>query len=69
MNIILHLALEQIAKISILLNPIIPLATDKVLEALNIKSELRNNSFLDGKKIIPDKINIRPLNILFKKIN
>ena len=69
MNNILHLALEQIAKISILLNPIIPLATDKVLEALNIKSELRNNSFLDGKKIIPDKINIRPLNILFKKIN
>ena len=69
MNNILHLALEQIAKISILLNPIIPLATDKVLEALNIKSELRNNSFLDGKKIIPDKINIRQLNILFKKIN
>ena len=69
MNNILHLALEQIAKISILLNPIIPLATDKVLEALNIKSELRNNSFLDGKKIIPDKINILPLNILFKKIN
>ena len=69
MNNILHLALEQIAKISILLNPIIPLATDKVLEALNIKSELRNNSFLDGKKIIPDKINIHPLNILFKKIN
>ena len=69
MNNILHLALEQIAKISILLNPIIPLATDKVLEALNIKSELRINSFLDGKKIIPDKINIRPLNILFKKIN
>ncbi len=69
MNNILHLALEQIAKISILLNPIIPLATDKVLEALNIKSELRNNSFIDGKKIIPDKINIHPLNILFKKIN
>ena len=69
MNNILHLALEQIAKISILLNPIIPLATDKVLEALNIKSELRINSFLDGKKIIPDKINIHPLNILFKKIN
>ena len=69
MNNILHLALEQIAKISILLNPIIPLATDKVLEALSIKFELRNNSFLDGKKIIPDKINILSLNILFKKIN
>ena len=38
MNNILYLALEQIAKISILLSPIIPIATSKVLDALNIKS-------------------------------
>ena len=69
MNNILHVALEQIAKISILLNPIIPIATNKVLDALNIKSGLRNNSFLDGKKIIPNTIKIKSLNILFKKIN
>ena len=66
---ILHLALEQIAKISILLNPIIPMATNKVLEALNIKSEQRNNSFLDGKSLVPNTIKISELNILFKKIN
>ena len=69
MNNILHLALEQIAKISILLNPIIPMATNNVLEALNIKSEQRNNSFLDGKSIVPATIKISELNILFKKIN
>ena len=49
MNNILHVALEQIAKISILLNPIIPIATNKVLDALNIKFDQRNNSFLNGR--------------------
>jgi len=68
MNNILHIALEQIAKITILLNPIIPDSTTKVLNALNIKKELRNLSFLDGKIIIPDDLEIKKLNILFKKI-
>ena len=68
MNGILHLSLEQIAKISILLNPIIPKASTKVLDALNIKTELRNLSFLDGNNILTDEIRIGELNILFKKI-
>ena len=67
MNNILHLALEQIAKISILLNPIIPNATSKVLNALNIKTGLRNLSFLDGTNILSDQIKIKELDILFKK--
>ena len=69
MNNILHLALEQIAKISILLNPIIPNATTKVLDALKINAEFRNLTFLEGKKVLPDTISISELNILFKKIN
>ena len=69
MNNILHLSLEQIAKISILLNPIIPLATTKVMEALRINSKSRNLSFLEGKSLISDTIEISELNILFKKIN
>ena len=68
MSNILHTALVQIAKISILLNPIIPKASTKVLDALNIKSELRNLSFLDGKNLIADQIEIKTLDILFKKI-
>ena len=69
MNNILHLSLEQIAKISILLNPIIPIATTKVLEALKINAKSRNLSFLEGKNLISNKINVSGLNILFKKIN
>ena len=68
MNNILHLSLEQIAKISILLNPIIPKATTKVLEALNVKNKSRNLSFLDRNNVLPEKIKIKDLNILFKKI-
>tara|TARA_Y100000590_G_scaffold434479_1_gene552715 strand:+ start:506 stop:2038 length:1533 start_codon:yes stop_codon:yes gene_type:complete len=68
MNNILHLALEQIAKISILLNPLIPQASTKVLDALNIKNELRNLSFLDGENVLEDNINVGQLNILFEKI-
>ena len=68
MNNILHISLEQIAKISILLNPIIPISSTKVLDALNVKNELRNLSFLDGKNIIDNEIKIKEIDILFKKI-
>jgi len=69
MNNILHLSLEQIAKISILLNPIIPKATAKVLDALNIKLNAISLSFLDGKILLSNEIVLKDLNILFKKIN
>ena len=68
MNNILHTALEQIAKISLLLNPIIPDSTTKVLNALNIDKSLRNMSFLDGKNILRNEVTISNLDILFKKI-
>jgi methionyl-tRNA synthetase len=69
MNNILHTALEQIARISILLNPIIPISTTKVLKALNIKSDSVSLSFLDDKPILNDEVTIDNLNILFKKIS
>ena len=69
MNNILHLSLEQIAKISILLNPIIPKSTSKVLDALNIDTDSRNLSFLNSSNILKDEVKINPLNILFQKIN
>ena len=67
MNNVLHIAIEQIAKISILLNPIIPLASEKVLDALNLKTKLINFSFLDGKNIITNEVKIKTFEILFKK--
>ena len=68
MNNILHLSLEQIAKISILLNPIIPISTTKVMDALNINTNSRNLSFFDKGHILNDEILINELDILFKKI-
>ena len=69
MNNILHISLEQIAKISILLNPMIPNASTKVLDALNISNKNRNHDFLDGNILIPNEVQINELNILFNKIN
>jgi len=65
---VLHMSLEQIAKISILLNPIIPNASSKVLSALNIDNKMRNYTFLDGSYLIADTVQISELGILFKKI-
>ena len=56
------------AKISILLNPIIPTSSSKVLDSMNIDSKFRNLSFLDGKDILPKNVKIKDLKILFKKI-
>tara|TARA_Y100000590_G_C15704697_1_gene1008132 strand:+ start:1 stop:1536 length:1536 start_codon:yes stop_codon:yes gene_type:complete len=69
MNNILHISLEQIAKISILLNPIIPHASDKVLDALNVNKKIRNFSFLDGNHILSNEVKIKTFDILFQKIN
>ena len=68
MHNILHISLEQIARISILLNPIIPLGTQKVLDSLSVSKELKNLSFIDGGNVIKDEIEIKDLDILFKKI-
>ncbi len=69
MSNILHISLEQIAKISILLSPIIPKATTRVLDALNVKTASRNLSFLEKKMILPKEIQIKELDLLFKKID
>ena len=46
----------------------IPNGSTKVLNALNIKNESRNLSFIDEKKILTNEANIKELDILFKKI-
>ena len=69
MNNILHLSLTQIAKITILLNPIIPNSSEKVMNALNINLESRNLFFLQKDKLLPNEIKINQLDILFKKIS
>ena len=68
MNSILFTISEQIKNISILLNPIIPLSTNKVLQTMNfkIKDVLIENIYKDGTL---DHINeLKELEILFKKV-
>ena len=68
MNSILFTISEQIKNISILLNPIIPLSTNKVLQTMNFKIEdvLIENIYKN------DKLNhineLKELKILFKKV-
>ena len=69
MNVILHTATEQIKNISILLNPIIPNATAKVLKTLNIdKSEIKIENIKNSKILDYDK-ELGNLEILFTKFD
>ena len=68
MNTILFTIIEQIKNISILLNPIIPIATNKVFEILNIP---KSNIFIENIKnenMFNHKKKLKELDILFKKI-
>ncbi len=68
MNAILHTILEQIKNISILLNPIIPISTKKVLDTINLsdKDILIENIKKDD--ILNYNLELKNLDILFKKI-
>ena len=68
MNSILHTIVEQIKNISILLSPIIPISTKKVLNTINISDKdilienIKKDNLLDNSK------KLKELDILFKKI-
>ena len=68
MNTILNTIVEQIKNISILLNPIVPISTKKVLDTINIcnKDILIDNIQKDN--ILNNNKELKNLNILFKKI-
>ena len=68
MNTILYIILNQIRSISVLLNPIIPIATEKVLSALSIeKSDIKIDS-LKNTNILKEGTVLKKTDILFKKI-
>ena len=68
MNAILYTIVEQIKNISILLSPIIPISTKKVLDTINIsdKDILIDNIKKDN--ILNCNLQLKNLDILFKKI-
>ena len=69
MNTIIYTIVEQIKNISILLNPIIPISTKKVLDTINISDKdilienIRKDNTLNNNKELKD------LEILFRKID
>ncbi len=68
METILFTTCEQIKNISILLNSIIPIATEKVLQTMNIKKEDININQINNLKSFDHDKNLKELNILFTKI-
>ncbi len=68
MNAILFTIVEQIKNISILLNPIIPNATNKVLNMINIPVENIRIDKIKDENILNNKKELGNLEILFTKI-
>ncbi len=68
MNAILFTIVEQIKNISILLNPIIPNASNKVLSMINISDQNISIDKIKDDNILKNKKELGNLEILFKKI-
>ena len=69
MNTIVYTALELIRKITILLYPVMPQTSVKVLNIFNIKENLIDFSSLKNNETLEKEIKINKLDILFKKID
>ena len=69
LNTIVYTALELIRKITILLYPVMPQTSVKVLNIFNIKENLIDFSSLKNNEILEKEIKINKLDILFKKID
>ena len=69
LNTIVYTALELIRKITILLYPVMPQTSIKVLNIFNIKENLIDFSSLKNNEILEKEIKINKLDILFKKID
>ena len=68
MNTILFTIVNQIKNISILLNPIIPLSSDKILDIMNLKTSERIISAINIEDIFNHNLEFKKTSILFKKI-
>ncbi len=68
MKTILNTIVEQIKNISILLNPIMPISTKKVLDIINISDSNISIKSIENEKVLDHNKKLKELNILFKKI-
>ena len=65
---IIYTIVEQIKNISILLNPIIPISTSKILETLNIDKKDRNIENINKNNCFNHSKELKKSEILFNKI-
>jgi len=68
MNTILYTVVSLIKNISILLNPIIPISSDKILDIMNLKKNERLVSAINTNDIFDHNLEFKKTSILFKKI-
>ena len=68
MNAILHTISEQIKNISILLNPIIPVSTKKVLDTINLSDKDISIDNIKKDDVLDYNLELKNLDILFKKV-
>jgi len=68
MNTIIYTIVTQIKNISILLNPIIPISSDKILGIMNLKKDERQISAINNIDIFNHDLELKKTTILFKKI-
>ena len=68
MNAILYTIVVQIKNISILLNPIIPISTKKVLNAINLLEKEISLENIQKENTLNIKKELKDLDILFRKI-
>ncbi len=68
MDTILFTVVDHIKNISILLSPIMPIASNKILDILNIANEERNINNINNENSFDHKTSIKKAKILFKKI-
>ncbi len=68
MNTILNTIVEQIKNISILLNPIIPISTKKVLNTINISDKDILIETIKKENVMDNNKELKNLDILFRKI-
>ena len=68
LNTIVYVSLEIIRKVSILLNPIIPDTSLKVLDIFNLKQKDVNFDTIKDNKYLKPNSSIKKIGILFKKI-
>ena len=68
MNTILFTIVSQIKNISILLNPIIPISSNKILDIMNLNENEKLIAAINSNDIFNHNLKFKKISILFKKI-